>query len=154
MPKIYIQGGYKYSDNVYNLSPEGGFTVQAGVDFNLDWGKPFKEVKARKHLTYKLQNIKRNTELKILMQVKRAYENYQAAKSNYNVAKSSFEEAKEFFRITKLKYSNGLASNTDVLDAETMLTNAKSNEKKAYYEILKAYFEIENAIGCKIGENL
>ncbi len=151
-PKFFIQGGYKYSDNINDLTPEGGFAVEAGVDFTLDWTRPFDEAKARKHMTYKIQNLKRNVELKILMQVKSAYENYKAAVSNHKVAQSSLEEAEEFFRITKLKYSNGLASNTDVLDAETMLTNAKSNEKKAYYEILKAYFSIENAIGCEIGE--
>ena len=84
------------------------------------------------------------------MQVKRAYENYKTAVSNHKVALSALDEAKEYFRITKLKYANGIASNTDVLDAETMLTNAKANEKKSFYNILNAYFSIESAIGTNL----
>ena len=150
LPKVYVKGGYQYSNSMEGIEPEGGFMLEAGVNFKLDWNKPFEDMKASKQAVYQVQNLKRNADLRISMQVKRAYENYKTAVSNHKVALSALDEAKEYFRITKLKYANGIASNTDVLDAETMLTNAKANEKKSFYNILNAYFSIESAIGTNL----
>ncbi len=150
LPKVYVKGGYQYSNSMEGVEPEGGFMLEAGVSFKLDWNKPFEDMKASKEAVYRVQNLKRNADLRISMEVKRAYENYKTAVSNHKVALSALDEAKEYFRITKLKYANGIASNTDVLDAETMLTNAKANEKKSFYNILNAYFGIESAIGTNL----
>jgi outer membrane protein TolC len=150
LPKVYVRGGYQYNNNFVDTTPEDGFMVETGVSFKLDWNKPYENIRASKEAIYQVENLKRNTQLTISMQLKSAYENYKTAISNHKVALSALDEAKEYFRITKLKYANGIASNTDVLDAESMLTDAKANEKKSYYKILNAYFSIESAIGTKL----
>ncbi|KAA0258034.1 TolC family protein [Deferribacter autotrophicus] len=149
-PKIYLLGGYKYSDMLENVDPKGNFLIQAGISFNLDWNKPFKETEAKKEIKYAIIKNKEDIKLKVLLEVKKAIEDLNSAEDNLKVAKDAVAKAKEYHRILNLKYKEGLANNSDLLDAEAMLTEALMREKNAYYDIIEKYFAIEKAIGKEL----
>ncbi|MGA1845925.1 TolC family protein [Deferribacter abyssi] len=149
-PKIYLIGGYKYSDMLEDINPKGNFLIQAGISFNLDWNKPFKETEARKEIKYAIIKNRENLKLKVLLEVKKAIEDLNSAKENLKAAKDAVTKAKEYHRILNLKYKEGLANNSDLLDAKAMLTDALMREKNAYYNIIEKYFAIEKAIGKEL----
>ena len=49
-------------------------------------------------------------------------ENLRQAESQYLIAKKNKELAEEVYRLAELKYKNGLATQTDVLDAAAQVT--------------------------------
>jgi outer membrane protein TolC len=146
-PKIYVAAGYSYSNQNDDIEPKGGFFGKLGLNFDLQWNKPSKEISAVSEKIIALNQKRLNTILQIKLEVKDAFENYITARENLKVAKTALKEAEEYFRIVKLKYSNSLASNSDVLDAEAMLTSALNNEKNAYYDLIISYYQIEKTIG-------
>ncbi|UOD35791.1 TolC family protein [Deferribacteraceae bacterium V6Fe1] len=147
LPKIYAAGGYTYNNQNDEISPKGGFFGKVGIQMNIDWDYPTKKLKSVNEKLIALNQQRLNTILKVKLEVKEAYEMFQTALLNLEVAKSAVDEANEYNRIIKLKYDNGLASNSDVLDGQALLTTALSNEKNAYYELFIAYFQIEKTIG-------
>lgn len=147
LPKIYAAGGYTYNNQNDEISPKGGFFGKLGIQINIDWNYPSKRLDSVSEKIIALNQQRLNTILKIKLEVKEAYEMYQTALSNLEVAKAAVAESEEYYRVIKLKYENGFASNSDVLDGQTLLTTARSNEKNAYYDLFIAYFQIEKTTG-------
>ncbi len=146
-PKIYISGSYNYSDIIDDMKNKGNFLLRTGIKFQLDWDKSFNEVNAVKEKKLSLINSKKDIVSDILIGVKKAFEDYNSAVSNLKVSTSSVKSAKEYFRSIKLKYNEGLADNSDVLDAEAMLTKSLMTAKTFYFQIIKKYFLLERVTG-------
>ncbi len=146
-PKIFVAGGYNYSDMQPSVEHKDNFLFQTGLTFQLDWDKSFNEVKAAKENKYALIINKKDIESKILLGVKKVFEDYNTAVSNLQVANSTVKSAKEYYRTIKLKYKEGLTDNSHVLDAEAMLTKALMTEKTFYFNIIKKFFLMERVIG-------
>lgn len=61
--------------------------------------------------------------------------------------KSNMALAEEVYRITKIKYDEGMASNYEVIDAETALKDAQTNYYNALYEAVVAKIDLQKATG-------
>ncbi|MGB9730427.1 TolC family protein [Calditerrivibrio nitroreducens] len=152
LPKAFLYGGYNYNDSNDAVDPKGGFLVQAGLKFNLEWNKPFKKIGAKKEEIFAFENRIRDTKLKLKVSVQKSIEDFYTARKTYEVAQTQLKEAEEYYRVTELKYKNGLASNTDLLDAEAMFTSAKVSLKKAYYNVIRSFYRIELESGSEVRE--
>ncbi len=150
LPKGFIFGGYNYSDSNDAVDPKGGFVLQAGVKFKMDWDKPFKNINAKKEEIYAFESRIRDTKLKLKVSVQKSIEDFYTSQKTYEVAQEQLKEAEEYYRVTNLKYKNGLVSNTDLLDAESMFTAAKVSLKKAYYNIIRSFYRIELEAGTEV----
>lgn len=150
LPKGFLYGGYSYNDSNDKVDPKGGFILQAGVKFKLDWDKPFKNISAKKEEIYAFESRIRDTKLRLKVSVQKSIEDFYTSQKTYEVVQEQLKEAEEYYRVTNLKYKNGLASNTDLLDAEAMYTAAKVSLKKAYYDIIRSYYKIELEAGSEV----
>jgi len=146
-PKFIISSGYKYSQMEADVENRDTYFIKGDLKFNLDWDKAFQDVNALKEKKISLEMKYLDIKSKIFLGIKKAYKEYHTALNNLTVAKSEVKTAREYFRIIKLKYKEGLADNTDVLDAESMLTKAKMEERTDYFNVLKKYFLIKRLIG-------
>jgi len=146
-PKVYVLGGYTYSDMSDHIENKGNFLLQAGIKFQIDWDKSLNEINAAKNAKYALLHKKDDILSRIMLGVKKAYEEFNTSKANLDVAKAVVKSAKEYYRTIKLKYSEGLTDNSHVLDAEAMLTKALMTEKTHYFDIMKKYFLLERVTG-------
>ncbi len=149
-PKLYLTSGYSYSDIQDDLDNKGSFFIQGGIKFQIDWDKTFKERNALKERKFSLQKDKEQVYLQILLAIKRSYEDYITAKSNFALSKSSVNSADEYFRVVKIKYKEGLLKNSDLLDAEAMLTDSMMVERANYFNIIKKIFMIERVVGKEV----
>lgn len=147
LPKIYFAGGYKYSNQNDMVEPKGGFFAQLGLKMEIEWNKPTKDRQSVNSLIVGLISRKLQMISDVRLSVKNAYESLNSVRNNLDVAKSAIDEAEEYYRIVKLKYANGLGSNSDVLDAEALYTSAIGSERNAYYEVLEKYFMLEYSVG-------
>ena len=84
-------------------------------------------------------NRARNEEIRlrdgIKLEVKRAYLSLREAEANISVAEKSIEQAGENYRITEEQYKASMTTSTEVLDAQTQLSQARLN----YYSALSDY---------------
>ena len=81
------------------------------------------------------------------LEVKNSYINLLSAGKEIATLKKTIEKAEENLRITDMLYREGMAANTDVLDARTDLTAAKNSFYQALYQYQVAYGELEKASG-------
>ncbi|WP_297473338.1 TolC family protein [Persephonella sp.] len=149
-PKVYAQAKYFYTNEYPYLDPKENYALTVGITWKFQSLKPYysylKQKIEHKKTKLKLEQIKND----IKLQVKAAYERFLTAKENLKVAQDSLSEAEEYYRLTVEQFKNQLASTTDVLDAESMLTSAKKGREISYYRLLKAYFDLQEAVGGSI----
>ncbi|MEZ0322729.1 MAG: TolC family protein [Hydrogenothermaceae bacterium] len=147
LPKVFIQGEYIYTKQSPYLYPKGNLLLTLGVAIQFQGITPYyKTLQAKSNtskLRYDLQDIKE----KIKLEIKTAYQNFQTAKENYRVSVENLQYAQEYFELVKEQYANQLATNTDLLNAESALTRALESKEINYYNLLKSYIDIKKAVG-------
>jgi outer membrane protein TolC len=79
----------------------------------------------------------------ITLEVTQNYLSVSQTKRKIDIAKLNVEQAEENLRITSQKFKNGLATSSDLIDAETALISAKTNFTTSIvdYELAKAKLE-------------
>ena len=112
-----------------------------------EWGKKHYQVSASRAKAAQAGEQKKQVGDAIALEVKESYLNLQEEEKNIVVAKTAIERAEENFRLNKEKYNEQMATTTDVLDAQTLLTGAQNNYYNALsdYHIAKA--RLERAVG-------
>ena len=100
-----------------------------------EWGRKSYKVGAGRAELSRWQEQKRRVADAVALEVKDAYLSVIEAEKNIGVARTAIAHAEENFRINKEQYAEQMATTTDVLDAQTMLTGAQSN----YYSALSDY---------------
>jgi outer membrane protein len=124
------------------ISDSAGWNVQATATWDFwQWGRTGygrKEKLARlAQSKYKKTEITDN----INLEVKQAYLRTNEAEQNIVTIEKAVEQAKENLRITEEQYKEQVATQTDVLVAQTLLTQTMTNYYNALYD-----FKIANAV--------
>jgi outer membrane protein TolC len=83
----------------------------------------------------------------VALDVAQQYFNAQTAYDKVAVASGGMEQAQESYRMTSEKFKNGLLSNTDLLDAETALLQARLTHTQAVVECTLAVARLKKAVG-------
>ncbi|MGE0082535.1 MAG: TolC family protein, partial [Thiohalomonadaceae bacterium] len=63
------------------------------------------------------------------------------------VTQSAIAQAEENLRVVRDRYANGLSTNTEVLDAETLRVNSEANHAAALYDAALAGLRLKRAVG-------
>ncbi len=84
----------------------------------------------------------------VSLEVRQAFLDLEEAEKNISVAETAIAQAEENYRINVEKYKVQVATSTDVLDAQTLLTQAKTN----YYNTLSQYNIARARVARAIGE--
>ncbi len=152
-PKVYLTGRYEQlGDNLRATNNEFGNSyntiigAQAQWQF-FEWGKTRADVNKATHekkaLGAKIDGIRDS----IRLEVKSAYEKLMVAGENIKTAETAQAQAKENFRITNLQYQQQVTTSTEVLDAQTFLSQAEMNYYSALYGYMIAKATLDRAIG-------
>lgn len=135
MPNIALFGKQTlYSHGIQsNLLPR----TMVGVGFTwnlfdgLDREKRIRQSKLTQQ-TLALGKMKARDDLGV--GVNKLYTQLQKAQDNVKALNSTIELSEELVRIRKKSFAEGMATSTEVIDAETMLANVKVARLAAYYE--------------------
>jgi len=145
LPSIAFTGGYVAADIPKFLTIYNAVNVGVGISYNLSniWkeNSAYKQSKARE-MQLSATNELLNDNIKL--DVNREYQNTDYSKKRIAVFEKSAEQANENYRITKNKYDNGLATMTELLDADAAqieanvgVINAKADAALAYRKLLQ-----------------
>ncbi|MDQ1278334.1 MAG: hypothetical protein QG555_1377 [Thermodesulfobacteriota bacterium] len=135
-----LQGSpYKSMENWY---------LMARADWTFwEWGKTKNQVDSRQARQNQTTSLLAHEKDKVAFEVKAAYVLVRESEKQVFVARKSIDQAEENFRINSERYKEQVATSTDVLDAQTLLTKAKSD----YFTALGDYYinqaRLERAMG-------
>ena len=85
----------------------------------------------------------------IKLEVKEAYLRTQDSESNILAVEKAVEQARENFRITQQRYGEQMATTTDVLDAQTLLSRTLTNYYNALYDFKISKASLYRAMGLE-----
>jgi outer membrane protein TolC len=87
----------------------------------------------------------------ISLEVTRAFRSEVAAGQRIELSRIAVVEAQENLRLVRVKYRNGDATPTDIVDAETSLTRSQQRLNSAIYSYLAALAGLDYAMGRQQG---
>ena len=153
-PSVNFTGAYARTGDDWQahggegISDSAGWNVQATATWDFwQWGRTGygrKEKLARlAQSKYKKTEITDN----INLEVKQAYLRTNEAEQNILTIEKAVEQAKENLRITEEQYKEQVATQTDVLVAQTLLTQTMTNYYNALYDFKIAKAFLLRALG-------
>lgn len=147
-PGISLTGGYIAANIPNVLSITNAVNFGVGVSYNIAslWKTKAKVVEAQG----RAKELEANQEIinnSIRLQVNKAYLNWLSSQKKIDVYKKAVEQADENYRIVKNKYTNSLATLTDLLDADVAQLQAHLNYTIAKADAVTAYNQLLLAAG-------
>jgi outer membrane protein TolC len=153
LPALSMVGNYtRFGDNPSvsgsDFKDSESWYVMAVASWNFwEWGKTKFRVDASK--ARENQAIEASKELndQIILEIKNAYLMLQETESQIVVWQKVIEQAEENFRISEERYKERVATSTEVLEAQTLLTKAKSEYANALGDYNINYARLQRAMG-------
>ncbi len=90
---------------------------------------------------------RKQVEQLVEFEVRSAYLNMKEAEKLIRVTEQGIENSMESFRIAQVKYNEGIATNTEVIDAQSALIEAETNHLNALYDYNTNYAALIKAMG-------
>ena len=152
-PQIYLSGNYYYSRPNQRLFPsqdvfKDTWDVTVGVSLDIwNWGQTLHQTDQAQAQLAQAQDALGQMQDGITLDLTQAYLNLQQAKERIDVAEQGVKQAEENHRVTSKRFNAGLASTSDLLDAEVALLQAKTNQTNSIVDYALAQARIEKSIG-------
>ena len=96
------------------------------------------------------KEAKDQTDESIRLEVRTAFLSLQAAEKNIKTTKVAVTHAEEEYKIAQVRYSAGVGTNLDVMDAQEKLTSARTNYYIALYEYNTSKAQLDRAMGIPV----
>ncbi len=146
-PDFYVSGGYDYQENRYMVY-EGNWSLVAGIKVNLSSGgatraRLRRAVAELRKLGLEEEKLRDG----IMLDVKKAYLQLRSAARKVEVTAGAVAQADENLRLQRLRYREGVATATDVIDAVVLAGKAETNYWRAVYDRMRAEAGLLYAVG-------
>ena len=152
IPTVAAVAQLQHNEGSGSLSPKDAWFVGAQVTWDVwDWGTVWgasKEAKA--HARAAEIGVRAQKDV-VAFDVDRRLLEARAAHESLAVAKSGLTAAEEASRIQAVRFEQGAATTTDVLDADVALTQARSSFATARFDYYLAVAGVARAVGVVPG---
>ncbi len=112
-----------------------------------EWGKTHYSVREKENFKEELLKTKRAMEDNIQLELKDAVLGLEQAEKNIPTTRKAVAQAEENLRVSRERYKAQVTTSTEVLDAQTLLTQASTNYYSALYDHSLAKARLLRAIG-------
>jgi outer membrane protein TolC len=152
-PTLSLVGNYsRFGDNPSvsgsDYQDTESWYVMAVASWNFwEWGKTKFRVDASKAKENQALEASKELNDQITLEIKNAYLILQETGSQIVVWQKVIEQAEENFRISEERYKERVATSTEVLDAQTLLTKAKSEYANALGDYNVNYAKLQRSMG-------
>jgi outer membrane protein TolC len=152
-PSISLVGNYsKFGDSPElagsRYQDQESWYLMAVANWSFwEWGKTGYRVDASRSRLNQASDALLSIQDRVALEVKNAFLLVKDAEKRIFVARKTIEQAEENFRINNERYHEHIASSTDVIDALTLLTRAKTDYFNALSDYNITYSRLERAMG-------
>jgi outer membrane protein len=141
-----VDGGEGISDSTF-------WDIRATASWDFwEWGRTRFGVKEKLSRLAQAKYRKQEIQDNINLEVKQAFLRTKEAEKNITTVEKAIEQARENLRITEERYREQVSTTTDVLIAQTLLTETMTNYFNALYDFKIAKAILYRAIGQEIME--
>ncbi|MHB0956105.1 MAG: TolC family protein [Pirellulaceae bacterium] len=145
--QVHVQGAYTFQENEFQ-TPQGITSAGVGVWWNLyDGGRATNQAQEQIRLAQALSHMRADLQSMIQLEVRRAWLAVRETRDRLAVTRQSIERAEENLRVTRQRYLSGMATNTDVLGAESLRIQTYRNHNNAIYDAALADVRLQRATG-------
>lgn len=155
-PSVNLLGHYeRYGDTaslngtVYKDRESWYVGVAASWNF-WEWGRTKYRVDYRRSVENQVNDSLQNIRDQVALDLKNAWLSAHEAEKQIQVTKTAIAQAEENFRISKERYKEQVGTSTDVLDAQTLLTRARSDYFTALGDYNISLARLERAMASKL----
>ena len=147
VPEIYTRLGMDYVQND-KVREQAIYSATLGLRINLfdGYASQAAHEKAVKQRS-KQQDALRLTEQRALLEISTARNDAGIAKERISVAEAAIKQSEENLRINKERYQERVGIASEVLDAQTLSTQVKTDYFRALYDYQTAAARLQNALG-------
>ena len=146
-PQLALAGGYSYQQNKYQVYEDlWSATVELRWDL-FDGGISRHNANALLQKSDALRKLHDDAASAIALQVRQASLDVDETQKRIGVTKEATTQADENLRVTRDRYREGVGTNTEVLDAETLRVRSYTNYYNAMYDAVIAQYRLKYATG-------
>ncbi|MBD0289153.1 MAG: TolC family protein [Flavisolibacter sp.] len=147
-PNVALSGGYVDLHIPGFVTVTNAVNVGVGVKYSISslW-KTKSKVQQAEARVRQLDASEDMLNDAIRLQINQAYQNYLSSRKKIDVYSKAVAQAAENYKVIKNKYENGLATATDLLDADVAQLQAKLNQAFAQSDAAVAYNKLLQAAG-------
>ncbi|QOY89426.1 TolC family protein [Paludibaculum fermentans] len=153
-PQFFLRGAFEADRQ--NFATKGGanWMFAAGLKWTLfDGNRTRNAVAEAQSMSHAAAAGQRQVQSAVQLEVRRAQAEFDSATERIQVTDATIAQAEESLRILRNRYSNGLATVTDLLRAQTALLDAKMRRLGSIYEQRLAAVAVEQAEGILNGDS-
>jgi outer membrane protein TolC len=158
-PSIDLTGNYFRRGNDFTVDGgEGifdanGWSILATASWNFwEWGRTHYGKKEKLSRLSQAQHNEQDIKDQVHFEVKRAYLKVIESEKNIVTIEKALEQARENLRINKERYKEQVSTQTEVLDAQTLLTITEVNYVNALYDFKIAKAALQLFISLEVLE--
>lgn len=156
-PSVDLEGNYYQRGDDWDLDGGPGISnphrwdVTAVASWTFwEWGRTGHTVREKRSRMAQARYNQEEISDQVQLEVKSAYLRTKESEKNIITAKQAVAQARESFRISTERYKEQVATSTDVLDAQTLLTRTMSSYYRALYDFMISKASLFRAMGLEI----
>jgi outer membrane protein TolC len=150
-PKLSAIAHYDRAKETTNVLPENWEVLGVLRWTFWEWGKTGRDVEQAGILKRQSEDDLQSLEDRIALEVREQHLRAVETQEKITVAKTAVLQAEENYRITVERFKAGVTTNTEVLDAESLLVSARANHTNAVYDFRSARARLSRAMGLLTG---
>jgi outer membrane protein len=141
--------GYQYPDREYARDFYTSWNLGVMAQMSIfDWGAVASRVRESRSRFRQVEIAEAGARNDVALDVTRSYLTLVEAWNEIDVAREGVAQAEENYRVTDERFKEGLATNTDLLDAQVLLTKAKTTYGNAKVDYMIAQADMARALGA------
>lgn len=150
-PTIAASGSQNWSGSDFPGEDNDGWRVGLSLSMNLfDSGVTSAKLKQANADVTAAEETFRQVKDQVQLDVRSSYLNMTEAEKRIDTSKVAVEKAEEDYKIAQVRYTAGVGTNLDVIDAQVALTQAKTNYVQALYDFNTSKAKLEKAMGVPV----
>ncbi|MCC5464201.1 TolC family protein [Pelosinus baikalensis] len=151
LPTVAASASKKWADDDFPGTDDNGWSIGLKATWTpFDSGVTNAQIKKSNSEVEKSLQTAKQTKDTVQLEVRQAYLNMIEAEKRISTSQVTVEQAEEDFKIAQVRYSAGVGTNTDVIDAQVALTQAKNNYIQAMYDFNTSKANLTKAMGVPV----
>jgi outer membrane protein len=159
LPSVNLRGNYTRTGDDYDVDGGEGITdaasweIQAVAEWDFwEWGRTRFGVREKLHRLSQAQYRRLQIQDNIELEVKTSFLRTKESEKNILTVEKAIEQAKENFRINQERFKEQVATTTEVLDAQTLLSDTLTNYFNALYDFKISKATLFRSMGQEVME--
>ena len=151
LPEVALVARYTLNDERPFGDSGDSYALMAMAQWNVwNWGQTRARVSGARFQHVAAQHAQRSHQQQVEFEVRQAWQQVAEAKARAEVNRGAVGQAEKALSILEARFEQGVARITDLLDAETMLDDARVRDLNARFDLQRAARTLHFAVGLSL----